>query len=625
MCGICGFAGRDPAIPVDENMIRRMTETLTHRGPDSDGFHVNPGVGLGVRRLSIIDVASGDQPIANEDGTIVVVCNGEIYNARELRARLEAKGHRFRTGSDVETIVHAYEESGLDFVHGLRGMFAIALWDEPRRRLVLARDRLGIKPLQYAKRPEGIFFGSEYKAIFASGAVPGRLSRQGLRGLITMGHVPGTQTLADGIRRLPPGHLLVHEDGHARTRLYWDLPFPARDDEDRGRSEADWADALRGKLEEAVRLHMRSDVPIGAWLSPGIDSSSIVRLMCDVSDGPVRSYSIGFENDACDELRRNPRLDELTDLPIDPAIVTCGGGDIALMSEEIRHCEDTSMSVGGIPRLLLARRSARDVKVVLTGEGADEILGGYPWYRGDRVLRPLSRLPLAIRRLMTLGPLGPRLFPGACRLLMASPVMDLHRFRAMMGAPLWGNGLGLLSRDAMRDTVEPVLDPPPPAGFSSWHPMNQLLYVDIRSRMLNLVVHGLDRASMAHSLEARVPFLDHEFVEFACTIPPRVKMKRLREKHILREAMKDLLPRAITTRKKRGLIGPTAEWMRRDPPDGVEDLLSERALRDSGVFDVEAVRTIRRRHRSGQADHGRELGGIVAVQMWRKHFEEEQS
>jgi asparagine synthase (glutamine-hydrolysing) len=330
MCGICGIAWSDPKRPVSAETLKRMSDSLRHRGPDSEGFLAAPGIGLGFRRLSIVDLKTGDQPISNEDGSVTVICNGEIYNHIELRQRLVAIGHRFATASDVEVIVHLYEEHGLDFVSHLRCMFGLALWDAQRRRLVLARDRLGIKPLHYAITADGLFFGSEQKAILASGAVEPHPDLQSLRQLLSYGRIVAPRTIVTGIRRLPAGHTLTWSEGRVDIRQYWDAMFPARDDYDRSATEQDWADGLRDKPSESVKLHLRSDVPLGAWLSAGIDSSAVTALMSRLVPPPVQTFTLRFEDPAFDELRNQKGLDDypeygLAGHRIVAATPTCSG------------------------------------------------------------------------------------------------------------------------------------------------------------------------------------------------------------------------------------------------------------------------------------------------------------
>ena len=313
MCGICGVVYSHPERPVDREMLSHMTDIMCHRGPDSHGFYTAPGIGLGVRRLSIIDLQTGDQPISNEDGTITVVCNGEIYNFKELRKELLAAGHRFKTHSDVEVIVHLYEDHGVQCVEHLRGMFGFALWDARRRRLMLARDRLGIKPLLYSLGTNGLFFGSEYKSILVSGRIERQIDVLAMKDLFTMGFVLAPKTLFIGICRLLPGHYLLYQDGALSIHKYWDLRFPASGEVQSRRSAQEWAEALRVKLEESVRIHLRSDVAVGAWLSAGVDSSSVVSLMSSLTHRPIQTFTLAFENPRFDEVNRQKILKDFTD------------------------------------------------------------------------------------------------------------------------------------------------------------------------------------------------------------------------------------------------------------------------------------------------------------------------
>ena len=377
MCGICGIAWSDTDRSVDAGTLQRMADSLRHRGPDSEGALIAPGIGLGFRRLSIVDLKTGDQPIFNEDGSIAVICNGEIYNHIELRQKLAAGGHRFATASDVEVIVHLYEEHGLDFVSHLRGMFALALWDARRHRLVLARDRLGIKPLHYAITADGLLFGSEQKAILASGAIEARPDLQSLGQLLSYGRIIAPRTIVSGIRRLPAGHTLCWTDGRADIREYWDAIFPARDEYDWKVSEQSWADGLREKLTESVKLHLRSDVPLGAWLSAGIDSSSVAALMSRLVAEPVQTFTLRFDDPAFDELRDQRGLDDYPEYGLAGHRIVCRHADIERLPQAIWHAEDTLLGGVEIGRLMVAQATARHEKIVITGEGSDEILGGY--------------------------------------------------------------------------------------------------------------------------------------------------------------------------------------------------------------------------------------------------------
>ncbi len=624
MCGICGVAYAEPSRPVAPQMLARMAAILRHRGPDSDGFHFAPGIGLGMRRLAIIDAATGDQPIASEDGSIVVVCNGEIYNHVELRQQLAACGHRFRTASDVEVIVHLYEEHGIGFLSLLRGMFGLALWDARRRRLLLARDRLGIKPLHYAITPEGLVFGSEQKALFASGAVLPQPDLQALGQLFSYGRVVGSRTFAFGIRRLLAGHYLVWSDGRADIRQYWDAVFPSRHDYDERTPEGDWAEALRDKLAESVRLHLRSDVPVGSWLSAGIDSSAVTALMSRMLPGPVPSFTLRFDVAAFDELRRHRALDDYPEYRLAGHRIACGRADLERLPRAIWHGEDSLTSGLGIGQMMLAEATAREVKVVLTGEGADEILGGYSWYRTLRLLAPVFGLPLSARRRLAELPMFRRRWPGAAGALAGPREMNFERYaRSITHLRGQDRGAAILAPDvlqALRRQGEPDDAPRPPADFATWHPFAQMQYLDLKNRLADTVVLSLDRASMAHSVEARVPFLDHELVELCARIPPRIKMKWLREKSLLRRAMAGVLPEAIRRRRKWPMQLPTDVWLRGELPPFAEAMLSDAALRATGCFDAAGVRALRQRHRSGAENLGQLLSGVLGVQLWHDVF-----
>ena len=375
MCGITGVAYRDPSFPGDEKMLRRMMDIVRHRGPDGEGLLLQAGIGLGFRRLSVIDVQTGDQPLSNEDGTVTVICNGEIYNYLELREQLLAAGHRFRTGSDAEVIVHLYEDYGVRCVERLRGMFALALWDTRHRRLMLARDRFGIKPLSYAVTGDGLFFGSEMKSILASGRVAREVQAHAMHELFTVGFILAPHTLLRGIQRLPPAHYLLYQEGVVTIQRYWDLSFPTPDQEVPPYRPEEWAEAVYAKLDESVRLHLRSDVPVGAYLSSGLDSSGVAGLMSRQFTHPVQTFSVSFDDSRFDEIGCNRILSDIDPDHFLKSVTTCGIGDYDLWPKAIWHREDPSLSGGIIPHFLLAKLASQSVKVVLAGEGADEVFG----------------------------------------------------------------------------------------------------------------------------------------------------------------------------------------------------------------------------------------------------------
>lgn len=623
MCGITGIAFRDRARLADAEVLRRMTATLQHRGPDGEGLYLHPGIALGVRRLSIIDLETGDQPISNEDGSVTVVCNGEIYNFLELRGALEHAGHRFATRSDVEVIVHLYEQYGTRFVEHLRGMFGLALWDGNARALVLARDRLGIKPMHYALNRDAIYFGSEQKAILASDAVPRDPDMETLKQLFTLGFIVAPRTMFAEIRQLPPGCTLVYRNGSAAIQSYWEPQFPRRGEEDHSRSEAAWAQRLLEKLDETVRLHLRSDVPVGAWLSGGLDSSAITALMSRIAKPPVRAFSLAFSNPQFDEFHDRRTLKDFPDYDLEVRTPLCTTQDFGAYAMALWHGEDPTLGGIEIPRLVLSRETGREFKVVLTGEGSDEIFGGYPWFRVDKLLRPLTALPRFARRAFLFGGLLKRRSPRASRILLADRRMTLRRYRDVLVDPNARVVTGLFSH-RLATLLEPI-DPlawelARPREFDRWHPLAQMQYYEMRVRLPSFITHTLDRQSMACSLEARVPFLDHELVELVAEIPPSLKMKWLREKHILREACRPILPTEIIDRRKKGLAAPIIDWLRDDPPGFAVDVLSEARLKEKGYFDPAAVKSLWDRHRADPRDWGSELLGVLAVQLWDELF-----
>lgn len=622
MCGICGIAPFDMTGSVDPARLKRMTDVMAHRGPDCGGFHREPGIGLGFRRLSIIDLETGNQPISNEAGTVYVLCNGEIYNYVELRRELEASGHLFRTHSDVEVIVHLYEEYGVEFLPHLRGMFAIAVWDGRTQSLILARDRFGIKPLHYALNTEALYFASEQKSILAAEEIRPQLDFEAVKGLFAYGFAPGKRTLCKGILRLRPGHYLVLRQGTATIHKYWDVHFPLRHSHP-CRSEDDWAEALSEKLQESVRLHLRSDVPVGAWLSGGIDSSGIVSLMCRLSNRRVKTFSIAFENADFDEVTHQRTLAHFSGYNISNEQVLCRTSDFELLPKAIWYCEDLSTSGIEIPRMMLSELTSRNVRVVLTGEGSDEIFGAYGWFHADKFLRPLAALPLPLRRLMLLGPVIPRFRPIASRVHLAPAAMNIERYRAMIASPSPVPFHGLVTEE-IRQTLEKAGEAEdlaaPPDEFNGWHPFNQLQYYEMKVRLPDYINRDLDLTSMAHSVEARVPFLDHELAELCAQIPPALKMKWLNEKYILRKALRPFLPEEILRRKKRGLLAPRDQWLRGKLPEFAREMLSESCIKKKGYFLPERVGRLIEMHRSHKADLGKYLMAVLVIQLWDEVF-----
>ncbi len=625
MCGICGYTG-----PRRDGVLEAMTDSLRHRGPDDEGFHYGDGVALGHRRLSIIDLAGGHQPLANEDGSIVLICNGEIYNHRELRERLLAAGHRFRTQSDCEVILHLYEDRGDRCVHDLIGMFAFALWDARQRRLLLVRDRLGIKPLYYARTPQGVFFGSEMKALLRADAVPRELEPAAVQEYLALRHVPGPGTLLRGVSKLPAAHYAVIDAQGFDLQRYWqpklhEGPFDLSDDE--------YLEGFAEHFERSVKRRLMADVPVGAFLSGGLDSSVIVSAFARMSSEPVRTFTVGFdfEHDEVDAARRAAEA-----LGCIHTEITCRASDMAeLLPDVVWHLDEPIGDPIVIPMYMLSREAARHVKVVLSGEGADETLGGYLFHRallyGGRLRRVVP----------------PRLVAGALR-AMPSALLDIaFDYPADLGRrgkQKVIDFLGLLGdRDLLqayrhlislfdaRDTAE-LYQPEFRAqlnggsaaaeearlALASAAPLlGRILHLQFDWWLADNILTKQDKTSMAHALEARVPFLDHELVEFALRVPPRLKIHRGRSKELLRRYAARSLPAEITRRPKRPFYAPLErDAGAREFRDLVEDTLNEQAVRERGLFRPERIARLRDSLAGGEFMHVKQVFSLVALELW---------
>jgi asparagine synthase (glutamine-hydrolysing) len=624
MCGISGIAFSDGLRIPEQSTLQAMTDIIRHRGPDGEGFFRAPGIGIGMRRLSIIDLVTGQQPIHNESRTISIVCNGEIYNYIELRKMLQQQGHHFQTHSDVEVIVHLYEDHGERCLEMLRGMFAFALWDAPQKRLLLARDRLGIKPLYWAiLNDRALYFGSEIKSILASGAVVAALEPEALRNIIHFGFELTPQTLFKGISQIPPGHLLCYEKGTVTIEQYWDLVFPETAPLTTKRSLEEWSTALEAKFDETIKLHLRSDVPVSGWLSSGIDSSAVVAYMQRHANTPITTFSLKFEDDACDELSGRRILNHFPGFEFPNEQLQCSNHRLHDYPASIWHTESPDTSGINVLQMLLAQRTVQEAPVVLTGEGADEIFGGYPWYRFDKLSHPFGWIPHTVRRFLLLGSLVSRWKPWASQVFLAKRPIGLDSYAELIGA-----GSAVNAQELLSPSLQSALRPKPTrpahlkteAEIHQLHRFHRIQYVEMKTRLLDWILKDLDRASMSKSLEARVPFLDHELVELACQIPPALKMQGLKEKYIFRHAMAKQLPAEIVHRKKFGLRAPNATWLRNNLPEFVPEMFSAPQIRRTGYFNPDTVKSMLRRHRSGAGNYSRPLMLVLGVQLWHSQF-----
>jgi asparagine synthase (glutamine-hydrolysing) len=625
MCGICGIFYPDRQSRVDRDALAAMNRQIAHRGPDDDGFFVHENVGLAMRRLSIIDIQTGHQPINNEDETIWIVFNGEIYNHRELRLDLESKGHRYRTRSDTETIVHLYEEYGNDCVKHLRGMFAFAIWDQPRQRLFLARDRLGIKPLYYRYDGMSLLFGSEIKALMAHPGMRTEFNRNALAEYLAFGYLSSEETMYAGVRKLMPGHTLtLNERSEMVVSPYWNLP---NDSHEVGRPRESYVSEYRERLEESVSIHLMSDVPLGVFLSGGLDSSAVAALTTKIRKQRIETFAVGYEEE------------EFSELPFARTVAEHIGADhheVCLSRDDffqtlplcIWH-EDEPLAWPSSVSLFFVSRLARErVKVVLTGEGSDETLGGYTRYawtlhnsRFDNIYHSVTTAGL--RRIVRDGIFASPLTAAARRKIEHTFLM---RDGSSWPAFYFDNFYSAFSASEQSDLLTPAakvdLNDAYAASLSFLHQskaelLHRLLYADIKSYLVELLMKQ-DQMSMGASIESRVPFLDHPLVEFTAGIPARYSIKGLAGKFILKSAVEDLLPKSIVHRRKMGFPTPWARWLAGPQLDSLERLLLGPRTLDRGYFCAEAIQSLFAEHRAGRRDHGNQIWRLLNLELWMR-------
>jgi asparagine synthase (glutamine-hydrolysing) len=617
MCGIAGIVALDPRERVEARRMARVRDVLRHRGPDGEGLYVDGPVALAHRRLAIVDVAGGQQPMANEDGRIWIVFNGEIYNHAELRPGLEARGHRYRTRSDTETILHLYEEEGEACVERLQGMFAFAIWDGARGRLLLARDRLGIKPLYYAVSERELVFASEIKALLAAG-VPARLRHELLPEFLANRYVSGEDTLFAGVRRLSPGHTLSWSRGAAPCRrAYWRIPEPRED------AHAS-ADDLRQRLRASVRSHLMSDVPLGLFLSGGIDSAGLLGLMAPLVREPVRTFAVGFDEPEANELGF-ARLAAQRAGAEHREVVVPPEQFWAALPRLVWHEDEPIAFPSSVPLYFVSRLAAEHVKVVLTGEGADELFLGYNRYRvaawNERLGRPYwSLAPAPVRRrmaaLVDALPSNVRRYaarsflaldPGPRALFFENfSVFDQARLRRLVADP------ELAARDPHAMGLACY-------GAAAGGALDRMSRADLQTYLVRLLMKQ-DQMSMAASIESRVPYLDHLLVEHVAGLPGRLKLRGLTTKAILRDALDGLVPPRILTRRKMGFPVPVGRWLRGPFWPLVEELvLGPRAL-GRGLFEPAGLRRLAAEHRAGFADHADRLWLLLNLEVWQRVF-----
>jgi asparagine synthase (glutamine-hydrolysing) len=616
MCGIAGFTTLK--WPVSRGVAQRITSAIAHRGPDQHGIHEGSVATLCAVRLKIIDLAGGDQPIVSDDGNTVIAFNGEIYNHLEVRRELEGLGHRFRTNCDTETVLRAFEQWDTRCFERFRGMFAVALWSERRRRLVLVRDRMGIKPLYYYQRGEDVYFGSELKAILEHSSVSRELDLTALDQYLSVNYVPGERTLIEGIRKIPPGHLLEWRNGRTHIEPWWRLKH-----EERQISHRDAETELDRLLRESVREHLVSDVPLGVWSSGGLDSSTVLHYAAAESAGRLKTFSVSFQGRSFDEsqyFREIARIygTDHYEFDLNP--------DVELQSaiEDFAYYSDEpSADAGALPVWFLSQMSRQHVTVALSGEGADELFGGYLTYQADRLAKPFRMVPRGLRRFLR----------SAFDRYM--PVSD-DKISLEYKLKRWIEG-SLLDRDEahffwngtfsneQRQSIRPgsngnglrklVQDLDLPEGV-----LARYLAVDQNFYLPDDILYKTDRMSMAHSLEVRPPFLDHRIVEFAAGLPSRLKIRGFKQKFLLRELMRGKLPEIVLNRKKTGFDIPTHDWFRGTLRGLLMDTLSPDAIAATGIFDGAAIEALIRGHMERRINVGYHLWGLVTLFLWMKRW-----
>ena len=618
MCGIAGFMV-NPGRRADRRWIERMVGTLHHRGPDSVGYHVEGRVALGVARLRVIDLATGEQPLASEDGSVQVVLNGEIYNHPELRQALCRSGHRFTSQADTEVIAHAWEEHGAGCITRLDGMFAIAVWDRRTEQISLARDRMGEKPLYYAETADGLVFGSELRAVLAHPEVGRVLDPRGVERFLAYDFVPDPHTLIRGVRKLAPGETLTRGDGPSTRSRYWDIPFrpePAVD-------ERWWEHEIRERLDESVRRRLVADVPVGCFLSGGIDSSAVTATAARQRAG-IRTFSVGYAEGPHDE-RRYARLVADRYATRHEELVISADDAAALMPDVGNLMDEPLADMSFVPLYLLARAARPSVTVALTGDGGDELFAGYPTMAADWWHRGFGRLPRHARAgLSGAARHLPDRLEGLRDFLLAVDYPPNARNQALLGGlpPLRAAALlspsvrALLGSFDPYDDIEAVLAP-----CASLDVRDRLIYRYCKLYLAGQNLANADRASMAASLELRAPLLDHTFVELVGRIPARLKFRGFRGlKGLLRHALADRLPPEIRTRRKQGFGVPIGTWLRGPLAPVLHQLLAETRLRAGGVFDPAAIGRLVAEHGAGVRDHARTLWALLVFESWRTHY-----
>ncbi|MBK7704643.1 MAG: asparagine synthase (glutamine-hydrolyzing) [Acidobacteria bacterium] len=622
MCGIAGFISKDAAETAGrERLLDAMCRVITHRGPDEQGTIVKDRAALGMRRLSIIDLKSGQQPIFDCSGNLAIVFNGEIYNYRDLKKDLEARGHKFKTHSDTETIVHAYEEFGADCVKFLRGMFAFAIYDFRDESLFIARDRVGKKPLFYSLRPDGdLVFGSELKSLLEFG-IDREIDYAALDSYLTFGYVPEEFCIFKGVRKLLPGHFLKFQNGSVTTNQYWDFDYSGTDE---AKTEAEYVELVRDKLREAVRIRLVSEVPLGAFLSGGVDSSSIVALMSEFSETPVKTFSIGFNEDTFSELKFARVAAKRFETEHHEFIVT--PDLVEVVDQLVWHFDEPFADSSALPTFMVSKMAREFVTVVLTGDGGDELFAGYTRYAIDKRRSGLEKLPASVRRSL-LRPLSEALPAGAKgRNFLYNTSLDavdryidsVSHFGKLKKPSLYSSSMrtNLDGRDGGAEAIFRDHASKPSSG----DPTDRLLYLDGKTYLPSDILTKVDRMSMAASLEARAPLLDHELIELVQKIPAGLKLKGLETKYIFKKAMEGIVPDEILYREKQGFGVPINEWINAELKNRIREDLRARKTVERGYFEAKYIETLLDEHERGRRDHSHSLWILWMLELWHRRY-----
>ena len=630
MCGICGKLTFEQDRGVETGLLRAMLETIRHRGPDDDGVYVAPQVGLGHRRLSIIDLKSGHQPLSNEDGTVWIVFNGEIYNFKELRASLLSQGHVFRTQTDTEVIVHLYEDLGPKCLERLRGMFALAIWDTKTKTLLLARDRVGIKPLYYYQTDKSLVFGSEIKAILADPTVPRELAPEIIDRFLTFLYLPGDETLLKGIHKLSPGWYLLAQNGRTELRQYWDLQFAKRSP---SLSLKKAEEELLSLLAETVEQHMIADVPVGVLLSGGVDSTAVLSFAAERTDKEISSYTVGFSDPGVADERPYARLAAQTFGSRHHDITITANDFLEFLPRYVWHMEEPVCEPPAIAMYYVSKLAKEYVKVLLSGEGGDEAFAGYSNYRNLLWLERLKRILPLVNGAASRGLAAANLWLHSSLLTKYAPLVnarfpDYYYSRTSNPFRYSGNGLGSLyspdfvaSIDRER-TLQPIRQLQ--EHVRGQNPLDAMLYIDTKTWLPDDLLIKADKMTMANSLELRVPLLDHKVLEFAASLPSQFKVHGFTTKYLAKKALKSRIPRRILNRRKVGFPVPYESWLRKDLCGWVNEVLFDRTTTNRGYFATPAVRKLLARDEAG-AGYSKEIFSLIALELWHRAFAEQKA